>query len=206
MPALVDTATAKQHKQLASLDDAVVDRLILSASAFAEKLCMRKFTKQTHTERQSGDGEGSIYLDQIPVVSITSVTIRDSAGTDMAYTSATDPTLAATFDFDPKTGRVWFRPESCGVFLDGHRNVTFVYEAGFEADSDEMAMVREAVMEIAAIMYADEQRGSGVTSEKLGDYSVGFESRNQGGMNSGPWTAKARSLLGPLILHSNAVT
>lgn len=205
MPALVDTATAKQHKQLASLDDAVVDRLILAASTFAEKLCMRKFTKQTHTQRYGGDNEDSFYLDQIPVVSITSITIRE-CGIDTAYSAATDPTLAATFDFDPSTGKVWWRPEVGGTFPEGPRNVTVVYEAGFAADSDEMAMVREAVMEIAAIMYADEERGSGVTSEKLGDYSVGFESRNQAGANSGPWTAKARSLLGPFILHSNAVT
>src|ERR1700704_4953670 len=59
--------------------DAVFDRLISAASLFVAKYCARPFIVASFTETRNGNGRSRIVLNNYPVVSVTSVTVDNSA-------------------------------------------------------------------------------------------------------------------------------
>lgn len=87
---LTTVAAVKILTGAATADDAITQQHITNASFFANKHTGRILAKQTFTEYYDGDGSDILFLDNYPIVSITTVH-QDS---DRAFGS--DTLIAAT--------------------------------------------------------------------------------------------------------------
>ena len=108
---------------------------------------------------------------------IRSVQLRPRAGGDTVLSTVTlfaaDTASEYTYDYD--TGRLsidqsWWAywPLDRGVMPDAMKSVLVEYTAGYATVPDD---VEQACIEVAAMMYRDRKRDSGLQSESLGDYS-----------------------------------
>lgn len=108
---------------------------------------------------------------------IRSVQLRPRAGADTILATVTlfaaDTASEYTYDYD--TGRLsidpsWWAqwPMDRGVMPDAVKSVLVEYTAGYETVPDD---IEQACIEVAAMMYRDRRRDSGLASESLGDYS-----------------------------------
>ena len=108
---------------------------------------------------------------------IRSVQLRPRAGADTILATVTlfaaDTASEYTYDYD--TGRLsidpsWWAqwPMDRGVMPDAAKSVLVEYTAGYETVPDD---IEQACIEVAAMMYRDRRRDSGLASESLGDYS-----------------------------------
>lgn len=81
---------AKAHLRVTSTDDdALIDSYIESATAWAEKFCGRAFVEQSWTATLDAfPGCDSIELPKPPLISVTSVSYRDSADVSQSFSSA----------------------------------------------------------------------------------------------------------------------
>lgn len=72
---LTTLATVRQAvPRLASVVDAEINRLIAEASDVIEKWCNRRFGSGTYTETFDADSSGRLFLPNVPIASITSIT------------------------------------------------------------------------------------------------------------------------------------
>lgn len=108
---------------------------------------------------------------------IRSVQLRPRAGADTILATVTlfaaDTASEYTYDYD--TGRLsidpsWWAqwPMDRGVMPSAVKSVLVEYTAGYETVPDD---IEQACIEVAAMMYRDRRRDSGLASESLGDYS-----------------------------------
>jgi hypothetical protein len=108
---------------------------------------------------------------------LRSVQLRPRAGADAVLASVTlyaaDTASEYTYDYD--TGRLsidpsWWAqwPMDRGVMPDAVKSVLIEYTAGYATVPDD---IEQACIEVAAMMYRDRRRDSGLASESLGDYS-----------------------------------
>jgi hypothetical protein len=108
---------------------------------------------------------------------IRSVQLRPRAGADTILATVTlfaaDTASEYTYDYD--TGRLsidpsWWAqwPMDRGVMPDAVKSVLVEYTAGYATVPDD---IEQACIEVAAMMYRDRRRDSGLASESLGDYS-----------------------------------
>lgn len=162
---LITVARAQAAEQLTSVASTRLTSLIASASAAIERHCNRRFVSQSFTETHDGDGASELILEHFPLISLTSVTIIEDDGTEVA--------IAATeFRTKAGVGLIRFKPDSTAAyrwFPEGFQNVRIVQTAGFASVPED---VQEACVLLVAALYAGERKDAGVSSEKLGDYSV----------------------------------
>ncbi len=108
---------------------------------------------------------------------LRSVQLRPRAGADAVLATVTlfaaDTASEYTYDYD--TGRLsidpsWWAqwPMDRGTMPDAVKSVLVEYTAGYATVPDDL---EQACIEIAAMMYRDRRRDSGLASESLGDYS-----------------------------------
>lgn len=108
---------------------------------------------------------------------LRSVQLRPRAGADTILATVTlfaaDTASEYTYDYD--TGRLsidpsWWAqwPMDRGVMPDAVKSVLVEYTAGYATVPDD---IEQACIEVAAMMYRDRRRDSGLASESLGDYS-----------------------------------
>ena len=108
---------------------------------------------------------------------IRSVQLRPRAAGDVVLATVTlfaaDTASEYTYDYD--TGRLmidqsWWAywPMDRGIMPDAVKSVCVEYTAGYATVPDD---IEQACIEIAAMMYRDRKRDSGLQSESLGDYS-----------------------------------
>lgn len=129
-----------QHAQ----DDALLDRLLSSASDYFERQAGRTITATDYVEVQDGGGGRTIIPANYPVISVTSVELNGET-------------------LDESTGY-----DVCGYFLssnvlklrgsfvsEGTGNVVLTYRAGYETTPPDVV---QAVLEIAALMYRERER------------------------------------------------
>ncbi len=138
--------------------DNLLTRILESANGLMEKETGRIFEKGERTDKFDGKGREELFLRNLPVVSITSVTVNDEAQT------------AAYYEFDEETGEFWHKDK--WDFPTGRKNVKIVYQSGWlaaEAPED----LKQAIYSVASTIY--KRKGTmGVVSESIGDYSVTF--------------------------------
>ncbi len=111
--------------------DAVLERLIASATAYIETVCNRRFKSTAYSNELysvSGAGVGSILLKQAPVTALTSVYYRTGTVSSPVWTAYT----ADDYELlgDGKSGIVVFY----GTPVSGSNNIRVTYTAGYLFD------------------------------------------------------------------------
>lgn len=122
---LTTLISAKAYQDItASTDDTFLQTLISTASKIIEKYCRRQFRYHTYTEYHDGEYRNVLYLNQYPVISITS--IYDD--TDRAYGS--DYLIDSDdYSINHELGIITL---DAGYFNNGSQNVRAIYSAGIE--------------------------------------------------------------------------
>jgi len=190
MAGLITIDRARENPTLSdtgAISDEVLSSMIESASSLIESFCQKKFVSDSYTETLSGDGDYSLFLSHTPITNLTSITQRDSTGTEYEYSE--DDLI-----IDPETGEVRVDYESQldsdpSVWLRGFRNVEAVYEAGYSAVPE---VVQEAVAQLTASIWASSSTDQMVKSEELGDWSATYKDDT-----SDLITQSVRALLAP---------
>ena len=145
-------------------EDALIDTLIRSASAYFRTRCKREFTFGTWTEtiRPTVYDCRILQLWHYPVRKVDSVTLRYADTTVLV--TYTDPTMWAFTE----EGYLWFtglaEPEGFLPFPDAN---VVQYRAGYPAIPDDLA---DAVASLTAIFYRLIGK-EGLSAERIGDYS-----------------------------------
>jgi uncharacterized phiE125 gp8 family phage protein len=116
--AYVGASDASKDDVLIQLADAVSERV--------EAYTARSFVSRTAIETLDGDGSGRLFLASFPIVSMTSLTIRESPGD----TTVTDLVEGTDYDVDDHIGVVQLRFRS---FTKGFQNIVATYVTGHGA-------------------------------------------------------------------------
>lgn len=125
--------------------DGVITALIPQASAMIENYCNRTFAQASYSETRNGNNAASIFVRQLPIVSVQSVSVNG-----ISVTAAPD-TQSYGYVFDDE--RIYIRgsgsrqPMPLGVypggcpdcFLRGVQNIVLAYTAGYSTIPSDLA-------------------------------------------------------------------
>lgn len=151
-----------EQAQLNALSDA--------ATTWIEKYCNRVFRKTDYTdEAHNGNNELFIYVNNPPIISLGTVTIKESNFTGDAV--STD-FAADKFDTKLSTGKIRFKPNSflsstTGLFSSGFQNVLIDYTGGFLPVPEPIKLV---AAQFIIEMFDPSEDVQGIEKEKLGNY------------------------------------
>lgn len=150
-------------------------QLLLNAAAgMADAYCNTRFESVAVTEVHDGTGNRFLKLRHRPVLSVTSVTLDDSAISSDSYEIDYDSgrLVVPEYDEDSRNPRIWREPSAAKPgWPRGTQNISVVYNYGHAATPDD---VRAAVCMIAAGLYQDGQR-RGVSAESMGPRSLTYK-------------------------------
>ena len=164
---LVTVERLKLAPTLASLSDAVLTELALSASSLIREYVGRELTKETRTERISGHDAKYAILRESPIVSVTSVTSVDEGDGSTVSVVPGDLFINQPCDGAIRLKKTRTIASTLTMFL---QDVLYdvVYVGGFEPIP--RGIVEAAVL-LASLLYSRENQNLTLKSEKLGDYS-----------------------------------
>lgn len=149
----------------------------------------RYLKSRSHTTYMDGNGKDHIYVDQFPIVSVsTNIDIR--VDTDWNFTTS-DKIGSTDIRIYANEGRVFI---NSNTFDSGEQSVKIVYTAGYTVATTSSGStagtiphdLRYAALEMIQLLHGREQRGSagiGVRSESVEGGSITYE----GDM---PWSVK----------------
>ena len=158
--ALTTKANVKAFLGLTNVtDDALLDRLIESASAFIENWLGRKVLSAPAIDYQSGSGKDVMILRDTPVVSVQSVTVDGAVLSPT--TDATQTGWAVIDDWLVYQHGIWPR---------GRRNIVIEYTAGFASVPPD---IEQAVIDLVALRYKERDR-VGHRSKSLAGETVSY--------------------------------
>ena len=163
-------ARAKRKAVFSAISNDIVTDFLASAERWAERFCDRLLGSASRTEVYNGDGTDTLFLKQVPVSSITSITITDANG-DSEALSTSNP----DYVFEPANGRVQFGPDngsSYAVFPASFiQNVSVVYTGGESTIDDD---IQEGIILKAAADYASTSlfMKGGVGKQTIGGASM----------------------------------
>lgn len=167
------------YANLSVADQAQVDALIDVASVMIEKRCNRIFLADDYEEDHDGTDENSIFVKNIPINSLTSITIT--------FPDQTIVYDAAVFDYKPLIGEIWFKPRSqvsaaldyLGTFpgpahnphlasiTSSRFNINISYNGGFsEVPSPIKLLCANTVIQF----FSPDNAANAIEAEKLGQY------------------------------------
>lgn len=125
-------------------DDAILSRLITSASAYIQSWINRSFALQTYSESRSGNGGAVMAFADYPVTAVSSVVI------DGQTIPQSPDGQQAGYVFDANTiGLIGYR------FNKGFNNVQLVYTAGYANVPFE---IEQACIELLSLRYRERER------------------------------------------------
>lgn len=167
---LTTLAKAKEWLQIPTAqttDDALLTRLIDSASGFIESWLSRKgnFATASYTDKRDGTGGDIISLSNYPVTAISSLSVD---GVVIAA-SPDGGVLQTGYGFD--SNNLWL---SGFIFTRGRRNVAIAYTAGYTSVPSE---IENACIEIIGERYRTRDR-IGHVSKSLGGETVAFSQKD----------------------------
>lgn len=145
-----------------SSEDAVLDSLIGSFTAFFETQTSRKIEQITVTDYFNG-GEQDLFLSNLPVLSVTSV--KQNAGTQ----AVPDWQTVAAGDYTTYFDIGMIRHAS--AFPSGSRNIEVVYSSGYAAVPADIDLIAQMLV---ARVY-EQRRAQGKSSESIGDANVSWK-------------------------------
>lgn len=186
MSTFLSTARAGRLPALSNADVQYLSDLVEAACAAVEKHCKRFFAQVAYTdEPYDGNARTQLFLGNFPVTTLASVTVTDPDGgqTQLA---------ASCFDLNESTGEIRFKaggPCDLTHFPAGLSNVAVSYTGGFATVP---ADVIEAAAQTALWLHEYATVGTGVASERLGDYSRTFRKVAASGL-----PASVKALLAP---------
>lgn len=126
-----------------------------------------------------GTTESVLWLPQLPVTTMTTVTLD---GTTLTAGSGTNGTTYKLFG----RSRLW-RSAGWQTYLYAPSAVGLVYTHGYAAGSQDLELARSAVLSLSSAAYANP---SGAVSEEIDDYKVAYE-RASAAMDAAPHLAMA---------------
>ena len=151
--------------------DTLISELITYASAKIEDRLDRYLGDQTHTEYHDGRGQRRMYLNEGPLISVTTVEEIDYGGTT---TRTEDPTtveqaerLEGGLASEGHKGIGWLELIN-GLWIPGQRNYKIVYVGGFAAMPES---IEGLAADLVVLMYR-RREAQGVTSKTIGDGSI----------------------------------
>ena len=158
------------------MSDAIAQTYLDTAADKVDSLCRTKFESTALTEEYCGDGERTLWVNHLPVISITSVTIDGSTSwtedTDYFLVDERRLVIPESDTFNARTrsfSSVWPR---------GTNNVDIVYNYGYATTPDP---VKLAIAKLVQAWYT--QDGSeGLSAESLGPRSVSYGSDSSSGV------------------------
>ena len=146
--------------------DSYLTNRIVAASDAVQHWCNRKFNLQSYTEYYDGPNSTTLMLNQRPVQSVTSVTLR-------VYSQVPEIIPGSDIIFNSKSGLISVNPESTfnGWFsydyAAGQQGIQVIYTAGYPSIP---YVIQEQLAKIVANQYATRGQDLTLTSEKIGDY------------------------------------
>lgn len=151
MSALCALADVKNYLGITDTSqDALINALIPQASAQIENYCNRTFAQASYSETRNGNNASSMFLRQVPIVSVASLSVDG-----VAIAASPDPqTFGYVFDEDT----IYIRGCRSGAptrFERGVQNVAISYSAGFSAIPADVA---QACIELIAWKRAKRNR------------------------------------------------
>ncbi len=144
-------------------DDALLARLVTSASQFIQAWLGRTIAQTAYTEIRNGQGGTRLFLRNRPVVSVASLTIDG-----VAIQPAAGPGQPG-YLFDDSSLYL------CGhAFTRGQQNVAVAYTAGYAATPPD---IEQACIALVALRYKERDR-IGQVSKNLGGEVVSFAQKD----------------------------
>lgn len=172
---LTSLTEARRHPALASIDGTFLTNLLTAASNSIEGYCDRVFLSTEYDEVRDGDGLYNIFVKNLPLTTLSSIDIVDSAGTSTNYADT-------YFDYNGNTGKIRYAPGQDAVqFQDGFQNITIHYIGGYSTiPMDVQQACILTAYNLLRRTYSEETPG--MQSETLDMYSyqrmAGVESAN----------------------------
>lgn len=140
---LVSLARARLHPEAAQVSDDLLTAALAVAEEKVLTLVGQTIGLAEHTDVLNVTSSFNVWLSQLPVTSITTVTATDQ------YTGEETDIDPADLSFDPNTGEVRYAAGSTDYFPLGWRNLEVVYNAGLAAVPEGVA---EAIIVLALAM------------------------------------------------------
>lgn len=159
-PALTMLATIKLAIKdlVGDTQDALLARLILEVTGFAERFCTRRFLYGEFTELSDGTGKTTLLVKGFPVESVTWLKIDDVE------------IVAADYDVNLELGEINYE----AGFTEGFQNMSVKYKCGYDINAtgkhppDEMegAVVDEVVARYYQITMQPQPSGEGFVDRR----------------------------------------
>lgn len=150
MSSTIDLTTLSRVKSFLTItdsnDDEALQSILSSVSQYVATYCNRKFILDTYTEYLNGDGQDTIVLSNIPVVSVAS--LYDDTG----RTYSPDTLIPASEFVWWDTGIIEL--DTAATFAVGKKNIKVVYTAGYNATNIPFDL-QLAVWRIVQFIYKD---------------------------------------------------
>lgn len=161
MADLTTVADVKSYLGIQALttDDALLAKLVTSASAAVEQWCGRTFALTSYTETTNGRGGHCLILKNAPVVSVSSVTVDGVV---------IPPQPAVNQPGWVLDGNRLQLAGSC--FTSGVQNVVVQYTAGYASTP---ANIAQATIDLVALKYKQHSK-VGNASETIGQATVSY--------------------------------
>jgi uncharacterized phiE125 gp8 family phage protein len=148
----------------ATVDDALLARLVTAASQFIQTWLNRTILLQTYAETRNGPGSTRLFLRNRPVTAVSALTI-DGVAIPPSHPA---PTGAGYLFDDSSLYLVGY------LFRRGVQNIQVTYTAGFAEIPPEL---EQACIELVALRYKERDR-IGQVSKNLGGEVVSFTQKD----------------------------
>lgn len=176
--ALTTLAKVQAHLKLAAgIDESLLSVLIIAAQKVIERHCDRVFDQTTHTEYYDGNGEQNFFLDQFPIISVTSI----NEDAERAYGADTLLVEGTDFLVYKSEGRLRKISEVSGFafgtgarFLKAELALKIVYSAGYATIPQDLEL---ACNEMVAHLYRNRGKTSNLASQSVGSWSETYKDK-----------------------------
>lgn len=191
LPVSVLTTLATVKDELGITDateDIRLERYIQVASDAIVRYCRRKLHRETGIiEKHAGAGFPRLFLDRLPLVSVTEVKLDESVITDFDLVDLATGLLYRDAGWTRRAFRAAGIVQQPVTGTDDE-NIQVTYVGGFitpegdpgQGTRDLPLDIEQACIDTVTSIRANRSRDSNITAEKLGDASVTY-----GGVNSG---------------------
>lgn len=157
--------------------DALLEQLIDQASAMIETYCNRCFAKQRYRETIPGYGSAYLILTMRPVISIESIKENGTLISDYSLDSPGSGLVHRRkgWGWDPSIAwNITWHVIANSEVADYEVEYTAGYVLPGDVNRTLPADIEKACIDIVKNWYLENQQGTNIQSESLGDYSVTY--------------------------------
>ena len=148
---------------------ALVTDLITLIDGFIQNYCGHNFISAPYTsEKYNGDGTDTLLLKQYPIITVTSIYIDNTLLSSTCYDDTTNKVSGLYLN----QGKIVLIDGS--TFTTGTQNIWITYNAGYATIPADISLI---ATQMICELY---NNPTGVTSERIGQYSVSYGSIAEG--------------------------